>query len=78
MFLAMTRAAKLLKLKEHKVGEHLIPFPFDIEGHRGTDNRLYVVDFARVFPPTVSHFFDAHFDRNLQKSGAKKEPICMN
>lgn len=39
----MIRAAKLLKLKEHKVGDHIIPFPFDIEGHRGLDNRLYVV-----------------------------------
>lgn len=43
MHKTMIRAAKLLKLKEHKVGDHIIPFPFDIEGHRGLDNRLYVV-----------------------------------
>lgn len=25
----------------------------DIEGHRGTDNNLYLVDFSRAFPPTA-------------------------
>ena len=25
--------------------------PFDIEGHRGTDGRVYLLDFHRVFPP---------------------------
>jgi hypothetical protein len=27
--------------------------PIDIEAHRGTDGRLYVIDCARVFPPTA-------------------------
>lgn len=26
--------------------------PVDIEGHIGSDNRKYVIDLARVFPPT--------------------------
>lgn len=25
--------------------------PGDIEAHRGIDNNVYVIDFARVFPP---------------------------
>jgi hypothetical protein len=25
--------------------------PFDLEGHRGTDGRLYLLDFARLCPP---------------------------
>lgn len=25
--------------------------PVDIEAHKGTDDRYYVVDFARTFPP---------------------------
>ena len=25
--------------------------PTDIEGHRGRDNRYYMIDFARLFPP---------------------------
>ncbi|KAL6050246.1 Clu domain-containing protein [Balamuthia mandrillaris] len=43
-----------LNLKEHMAGFRTyrnLFFPCDIEGHRGTDNRYYVVDFARVFPP---------------------------
>ena len=27
--------------------------PVDVEGHRGTDGRYYVIDLARVFPPTA-------------------------
>lgn len=27
--------------------------PLDLEGHRGRDGRLYVLDTARLFPPAV-------------------------
>ena len=43
----------MLNLRKHDVG----PFntsvygPADIEGHLGTDGRLYMLDFARVAPP---------------------------
>lgn len=41
---ALLRASKLLRLKEHTIGNHSMPFPFDLEGHKGTDGRLYVVN----------------------------------
>ncbi len=30
---------------------HLLYLPFDCEGHRGRDDRYYLIDFARLFPP---------------------------
>jgi len=27
--------------------------PFDVEGHLGTDGRFYLIDTARLFPPTA-------------------------
>lgn len=30
-----------------------IPFPADIEGHEGKDGRFYILDFARIMPPTL-------------------------
>ncbi len=51
----MKKAASLLKLKGHLVGssKKLIYGPGDIEVHRGTDNRIYIVDTARIFCPEV-------------------------
>lgn len=54
----MRRAGEALKLKEHDAGQRegftaMIPFPADIEGHIGTDNRFYVLDLARLMPPTA-------------------------
>jgi hypothetical protein len=43
-----------LNLKAHWAGirevEKLVG-PCDIEGHLGTDGRMYICDFARCFPP---------------------------
>lgn len=47
----MERVGEVLNLKKHKVGEVVITGPSDIEGHKGTDNKYYVLDFARTFPP---------------------------
>jgi hypothetical protein len=41
-------------LKAHCVGktdQKLLHSAGDIEGHLGIDNRLYLVDLARAFPP---------------------------
>ena len=53
---AMARIALHLNLKPHHVMDKsgkqtLLHGPFDIEGHRGTDGRVYLLDFHRVFPP---------------------------
>lgn len=53
----MARAGKLINIKAHICG--VLPAtcrplfgPTDIEVHLGSDGRFYVLDFARVFPPT--------------------------
>jgi len=44
-----------LGLKIHKVGKEpnikLMHTPVDMEGHLGTDGRMYLLDFSRLFPP---------------------------
>jgi hypothetical protein len=49
----MEQAGQFLNLKPHNVGplKQRLVGPADIEGHRGRDGKLYVVDTARVFPP---------------------------
>jgi hypothetical protein len=51
----MASAAKKLNIKGHWVGMHqekkYIYGPTDLEGHQGKDNRYYLLDFSRVFPP---------------------------
>jgi hypothetical protein len=53
----MQQAAKILNLKPHVIGKGTQAKTLyscgDIEGHRGTDQRTYLLDFARVFPPQV-------------------------
>lgn len=50
---SMQRIGMALNLEGHHVGEaeELIYLCGDIEGHVGTDNKFYCLDFARVFPP---------------------------
>lgn len=51
----MQMAGKKLNLKGHFGGfgesKAFIYAPSDIEVHHGHDNRFYLIDFARVFPP---------------------------
>ncbi|EGC35315.1 hypothetical protein DICPUDRAFT_152393 [Dictyostelium purpureum] len=52
----MKEAGKKLNLKAHHVGSvsgftKELTSPGDIEGHLGEDNRYYVIDFSRTFPP---------------------------
>lgn len=51
----MKRAAEILNLKPHECGlpgatRQLLYSAADIEGHRGTDDHYYLLDFARTFP----------------------------
>ena len=49
--ICMTRAAQKLNIKAHMAGVHasrkILHGPADIEGHKGLDDRYYVLDFAR-------------------------------
>lgn len=43
--------AKRINLKKHNFGNVQIAGPVDIEIHKGEDDRLYVIDVARLMPP---------------------------
>jgi hypothetical protein len=43
--------AKRMNLKKHKFGDVELSGPVDIEIHKGEDNRHYIIDVARLFPP---------------------------
>lgn len=51
----MKKAAKYLNLKEHFVGSYqggqALYSVGDLEVHKGDDSRVYLIDFARAFPP---------------------------
>lgn len=52
----LKRAAKMVNIKEHQCGmnvatSRVLCSPADLEGHRGTDGRFYLLDFSRVLPP---------------------------
>merc|ERR1712137_1168416 len=54
----MKKAGQKLNIKPHYSGldgscRKFLYGPTDIEGHKGEDKRYYVIDFARVFPPTA-------------------------
>ena len=59
----MQRISAILCLSKHKVASPLdsnnyveLHMPRDIEGHLGTDNRYYVIDTARLFPPEAPKY----------------------
>jgi len=51
----LKQVAEELGLKLHRVGKDenakYLYTPVDMEGHIGTDGRLYLLDFSRLFPP---------------------------
>ena len=55
----MAEASRRMNLKPHVCGHvsappqgvQVLSSPTDLEGHRGTDGRFYLIDFARIFPP---------------------------
>ncbi|KYQ91337.1 hypothetical protein DLAC_08285 [Tieghemostelium lacteum] len=62
----MERIAGFLNLRGHAAGlpKTFIYGPGDIEVHKGTDGRYYMLDFARMFPPEYPLIFN-------NKSGQK-------
>ncbi|EFA76500.1 putative protein 150-kD protein cluA [Heterostelium album PN500] len=66
----MVKLARKLNLKGHQVGlmedtKTLIFGPGDIEVHRGTDGRYYMIDFARIFPPEYSGIYKESIGREI-------------
>jgi tetratricopeptide (TPR) repeat protein len=55
----MKELSETLNLKSHEItasvgsdGSHPTLFtPVDVEGHRGADNKIYLIDLSRLFPP---------------------------
>lgn len=49
----MKKAAKMLNLRGHKCGPERVKLysALDLEGHESQNGRLYLLDFARAFPP---------------------------
>ena len=63
----LEQAARVLNLSKHRVGPPgnsvAVWSAVDIEGHRGSDNAFYLLDFARSMPPTLprqNSAFGAH------------------
>jgi hypothetical protein len=59
----MKQIAKMLNIKEHYFrgtdGKLVMLYSSgDIEGHRATDGRLYVLDLSRAFPPEFPSSYD--------------------
>lgn len=63
----MRSAAVKMNLKAHIVGKQHTTLHScgDIEGHLGKDDRLYLLDFARVFPPQVNNTLKSRLVTNI-------------
>lgn len=64
--------AKRVNLAQHVAGAARVPLygPTDIEVHRGTDGRLYVLDCHRVLPPEVPIMYHCGQLVHLLRPGA--------
>ena len=80
----MRKAGEQLNIKGHYGGKHpsnqqFIYGPTDIEGHRGTDGRYYVIDFARLFPPTAEKGVrDTYIYKLFRPEFIKNYPIALS
>jgi hypothetical protein len=81
----MKRASEILNLAEHMAGVHadkrkLMYSAADLEGHRGTDNRFYLLDFSRTFPceAPLSRKPGVNLTRLLRPEFVRsyKQPLC--
>mmetsp|Transcript_5907 Transcript_5907/g.7764 ORF Transcript_5907/g.7764 Transcript_5907/m.7764 type:complete len:1006 (-) Transcript_5907:86-3103(-) len=81
----MQDCGERLNLQPHYVkcvdGEdRLLYSAADIEGHFGTDNRMYLLDFSRTFPPTYPErsIHNGHLYRLLRQEYVKSfsVPLC--
>jgi len=80
-----TSAAKIVNLKPHLAQDmngdlKTIHGPVDIEGHIGTDNRFYLLDFARLAPPEPPTHRGAYLYRLLRLELVRKhsKPLCSD
>jgi len=79
----MKEAAKQLNIKGHLCGRDpnsrkFIYGPTDIEAHVGLDKKFYVIDFARVFPPTAEEDVKKTFlYKVFRPEFVKKYPIPL-
>jgi len=78
----MKNAARSLNLAGHKISYVTIFGPGDIEVHKGSDNRYYLLDFGRVMPPEYSTAWGSRsvFFNLLRPSLVKKfpDPLCSD
>ncbi|KYQ99726.1 hypothetical protein DLAC_03666 [Tieghemostelium lacteum] len=65
IFKEMERISQILNLRGHTAGltQTFIYGPGDIEVHKGTDGRYYMIDFARIFPPEYPLVFQNQKDK---------------
>eukprot|EP01124_Arcella_intermedia_P011340 TRINITY_DN1774_c1_g2_i15.p1 TRINITY_DN1774_c1_g2~~TRINITY_DN1774_c1_g2_i15.p1 ORF type:complete len:1230 (+),score=292.57 TRINITY_DN1774_c1_g2_i15:486-4175(+) len=80
---AMAKAGKWINLEPHLVKNAEIYGPGDIEGHCGSDQKYYVLDFGRVMPPQAPLSPDAHREvfYNLFRPSFVKlypRPLCSD
>jgi len=66
----MLKVGKILNLEEHFVanGKPIIG-PGDIEVHLGNDDRYYILDFGRLFPPEAPLFKGINDDHSINWIG---------
>ncbi|GAM18576.1 hypothetical protein SAMD00019534_017510 [Acytostelium subglobosum LB1] len=72
----MKRLAKKMFIKGHTVGLNTpvtIFGPGDIEVHKGTDGRYYMIDFARAFPPEYPAHIHGKIGRQIFYSMLRPE-----
>lgn len=77
----MEEAASHLNIKQHEVAPGVSLYSaVDMEGHKGTDGRYYVLDTARVFPPEppLRTFIAVHIPHDTTSSHkwASSAPIA--
>lgn len=70
------------KLKPHLVGENKVTVstPLDLEGHLGDDERFYILDSARLFPPETPSGRGTFLYRLLRPEfvASYKTPLCSD
>jgi len=72
-----------LNLRSHRlscVRDVKISWPADLEGHLGSDNRRYLLDTSRVFPPCHKTKSNSHLHELFRPEFVKKyhTPLCSD
>ncbi|KAN0035447.1 hypothetical protein ACTA71_004717 [Dictyostelium dimigraforme] len=80
-----SNATKVINLKPHFVEDirgdiKSISGPIDIEGHLGSDNHFYLLDFARLSPPEPPKHRGAYLYKLLRLELVRKhqKPLCSD